>query len=99
MNYGLSEIAQQKILSVFNLFPEIQEVIIFGSRAIGSYREGSDIDMAVKGNINFGKLLNICSKTEDLNLPYKFDILDYSKIKEPGLIEQIDKYGDVFYKK
>lgn len=47
--YGLSEINGKRIMDVFSRFSEVQEAVLFGSRAKGNYRQGSDIDIAVKG--------------------------------------------------
>jgi len=49
MRFGLTEDTIEKFHSVFRKYPEIEEVIIYGSRAKGNYREGSDIDLTLKG--------------------------------------------------
>ncbi|MCW0484384.1 nucleotidyltransferase domain-containing protein [Gaoshiqia sediminis] len=49
MKFGLSETTISLLCSVFENYPEIEEVIIYGSRAKGNYREGSDIDITLKG--------------------------------------------------
>ena len=46
--YGLSEINGKRIMDVFSRFSEVQEAVLFGSRAKGNYRQGSDIDIAVR---------------------------------------------------
>ncbi len=96
--FGLNdkEIKYIQVALLFN--PEIEEIIIFGSRAMGNYKIASDIDIAIKGkNLNdevlfkFNELLN-----EEYPLPYFFDILDYNKIKNEKLKEHIDKFGIKF---
>ena len=55
--YGLSDTVITDICSVFRSFPNIDKVLIFGSRAKGTYSEGSDIDLAAVGeNITFNQL-------------------------------------------
>lgn len=100
MQYGLSDKTIESIQKVFESNSKIDEVILFGSRAKGNYREGSDIDLAVKGrNISFDDILKLNGQLDDLNLPYKFDLLDYAAIKEKDLTEHIDRVGIVFYKR
>jgi predicted nucleotidyltransferase len=97
--FGLSEESIKWILRVIRIFPEIEEVIIFGSRAKGSSKPGSDIDLAIKGNFpDFTypeKLRNMLEN--GLYLPYFFDVVDYSKIKNPDLKGHIDRVGKIFY--
>jgi uncharacterized protein len=98
--FGLSDESMKWILRVIKVFPEIDEVIIFGSRAKGTNKPGSDIDFAIKGNFPYNypeKLRNMLE--EGLYLPYFFDVLDYAKISNPDLKEHIDKVGKKFYSK
>ncbi|MFA6572276.1 MAG: nucleotidyltransferase domain-containing protein [Bacteroidota bacterium] len=97
MNYGLSENTINKLFSVFRVFPQIEKVILYGSRATGTFREGSDIDFAVEGNIDYNLLLKIGSSIDELNLPYETDILSYQNIENKELKEQIDLNGIVFF--
>lgn len=99
MNYGLNKTVIEKISDVFEAHPDIDEAIIYGSRAIGNYREGSDIDITLKGDISFESLLGIERKLDDLMLPYKFDISRYNTIKNNDLLSHIQRVGKVFYKK
>jgi predicted nucleotidyltransferase len=78
----------------------VDEVVIYGSRAKGNYREGSDIDITLKGE----KLTdNIYSKIlieiDDLNTPYLFDVSIFDKLTSPDLISHINRVGQLFYKK
>ncbi|HRT67609.1 MAG TPA: nucleotidyltransferase domain-containing protein, partial [Bacteroidota bacterium] len=74
--------------------------IIFGSRAKGTNKQASDIDIAIKcDNSKFNKRGNLLSRFEESNLPFFVDIIDYNSITENELKMQIDFYGVVFYKK
>ncbi|GGX02938.1 nucleotidyltransferase domain-containing protein [Aquimarina muelleri] len=98
MKYGLSKISIEKILEVFKANSEIEEAIIFGSRAKGNYREGSDVDITLKGDkLTFDKLLRIESQIEDKFLPYKFDLSIFENIDNKELIDHINRIGKVFY--
>ncbi|MGK0689182.1 MAG: nucleotidyltransferase domain-containing protein [Aquificaceae bacterium] len=84
----------KKILDVLKEEGNIEKVIIFGSRVKGTSKAGSDIDIALVGeNINLRQILRIGSKIEDLDLPYKVDLISYKDIKDKNLKEEIDKFG------
>lgn len=97
--YGLSSNSLKRILGVFNKFNDIEKVILFGSRAESTFREGSDIDIAILGNINFDTILKIRVKLDDLNMPYKIDLIDYNSIDEPKLKVEIDKNGIILFER
>ncbi|MGB4850219.1 MAG: restriction endonuclease subunit S [Saprospiraceae bacterium] len=98
MKFGLTENIIEKINIVFEDNSRVDKAIIFGSRAKGNYREGSDIDIAIKGRgLTFSDLLELSVKLDELNLNYKVDLLDYGTIKEKDLIEHIDRIGIEFY--
>lgn len=100
MKYGLSDTTIQKLLQVFQNKPKVQEVILFGSRAKGNYKPGSDIDLAVIGKqITFDDILTLNVRLEELDLPYKIDLINYQTLKDKNVIEHIKRVGIVFYKK
>lgn len=100
MKYGLTEIDISKIQSVFNLHPEVEKVILYGSRAKGTYKDASDIDLTIKGhNLNLTILQKIENELDDLMLPYKFDISIYHQISNKELIEHIEQVGKLFFSK
>jgi uncharacterized protein len=99
MKYGLSENTINKLKSVFGSFSEIEKVILFGSRADGTFKEGSDIDFAIVGKVDYNLHLRISMAIDELNLPYKIDILNYLNINEKILKEQIDLMGLEFFEK
>src|SRR6266487_4665599 len=97
--FGLSDETTKWILRTIQVFPEIEEVIIFGSRAKGTSKPGSDIDFAIKGNFpefNYPERLKTMLQ-DGLYLPYFFDVVDYYKITNPDLKEHIDRVGKIFY--
>ena len=100
MKTGLSKKIWNEITKVFENFPRIIEVILFGSRAMGNFREGSDIDLAIKGeNIELNDLLDIEAALEDLQLLYTFDVINYSKLTNPDLKAHINRVGIQVYNK
>jgi len=100
MPFGLSDKSLNLIRDVFKSYPKIDEVIIFGSRAMGTDKIGSDIDLALKGkDISLDDILRISSELDELPLAYKYDVIDYADIDNLALTEHIDKHGLPFYKK
>ena len=98
-NRGLLQPDLDIVLSVLGEFPNVKEAIIFGSRAKGNFRNGSDVDIALKGeNINLEIVTTISYKlNEETILPYKFDVLDYQNINNSKLTEHINRKGISFY--
>lgn len=91
---GLSEGHWQKILALFRKHPNITDVILYGSRAKGNFRDGSDIDIALKGSfINSLQLTQINLDYEDLYMPWKLDVTDYDTITNADLKDHIDRVG------
>jgi len=98
--FGLKQDTINQINQVFSAYPEISKAIIYGSRAKGNYKPGSDIDLTLFGdNINHHQLLEILNKIDDLLLPYFFDLSIFNSLNNPNLIEHIERVGITFYKR
>ncbi len=99
--YGLRDSDVAEILSVLRQFPEVESAVLFGSRAKGNYRNGSDVDLALKGDrITFSTILAIAGiLNEDTLMPYRFDVLDYNQIANPDLVAHIERVGKLLYHK
>ncbi|HEX2869409.1 MAG TPA: nucleotidyltransferase domain-containing protein [Ignavibacteriales bacterium] len=100
MKFGLDENTIEQIKAVFVSFPEIEEAVLYGSRAKGNFKNGSDIDLTLKGeNISYSTLNNISLSLDDLMLPYMIDLSIYKQIDNPDLIDHITRVGVCFYRK
>ncbi len=96
--YGLSQKTIKKINLVFQKVEAVDAVILYGSRAKGNFKPGSDIDLVLKGKKLDLHLLNkISLALDDLLLPYIFDISIYHQINNPDLIAHISRVGKTFY--
>ena len=96
--YGLHEENINKINRVFSRYKSVEEVILYGSRAKGNFRPGSDIDLTIIGkNLSLRDLNKITLELDDLLMPYTFDVSIYRHIKDPDLIDHITRVGKVFY--
>jgi predicted nucleotidyltransferase len=100
VKFGLKQTILEKIIKVFSTHPQIQQVILYGSRAKGNFRNGSDIDLTIRGeSITLSQLLKIENDLDDLLLPYKIDLSLLHQIHEPDLNEHISRVGVVIYDK
>lgn len=100
MLYGLKEEIINGIKQVFSHYKELDEVIIYGSRAKGDFKRGSDIDLTIKGSdINLNILNKIDMELDDLLLPYTFDLSIFNHIDNPDLVDHIHRIGKIFYSK
>lgn len=95
---GLPEHAVVKICGIFGDYPAIRRVILYGSRAMGTYRPGSDIDLCIEGeSLGLTELLAIENRIDDLLLPWKVDLSLLHTIDNPALLDHVRRVGVVFY--
>ncbi|MCF8413252.1 MAG: nucleotidyltransferase domain-containing protein [Melioribacteraceae bacterium] len=100
MKFGLSKKITDNFISVFKKHPEIENVIIYGSRAKGNYKEGSDIDITLNGvKITERIRSKVWLELDELNTPYLIDLSVFNSITDKDLIEHINLVGKVFYEK
>ncbi|PCJ21213.1 MAG: hypothetical protein COB02_01105 [Candidatus Cloacimonadota bacterium] len=100
MKYGLKSIHISKINKVFSEYSQIQKVVLYGSRAKGNFKNGSDIDLTMYGeNLELGLLFKIENKLDDLLLAYTIDLSIFNNIDNKSLIEHINRVGICFYTK
>jgi predicted nucleotidyltransferase len=93
-NSGLTKEEIDSMRAVFSKFKPIEEVVIYGSRAMGNFKPASDIDLTLKGeNIDLSLLTEIEFDLDDLMLPYKFDISIYNRITNPDFLDHIKRVG------
>ena len=98
--FGLQEITINKINNIFSSYSKIEKVIIYGSRAKGNPKPGSDIDLTIFGEgLTTDILLTISRYLDDLLLPYTIDLSLYHHIKNEALLDHIERVGKVFFNK
>jgi predicted nucleotidyltransferase len=98
MNHGLSNRDIQTIKDIFNRYPDVEKVWLFGSRAIGNYHKGSDIDLAVMNEgISNKTIQSLVTDFEESSLPYFVDVIYFPELKHAGLNEHIKSVGRSFY--
>jgi len=97
--FGLYPNSYQQLLSIFQKHENIEKVVIYGSRAKGNYKEGSDIDFTLFGELNYDDLLKLKIEFEESSIPYLIDISIYNDLKSVSLLEHINRVGKIFYNK
>jgi predicted nucleotidyltransferase len=98
--HGLSADTVAKIREVFSRFPEVEKAVLYGSRAKGNARAGSDIDLTLFGSgLDQGKVGQIDDALDDLLLPYRFDLSIFARITHSDLLDHIQRVGVVLYEK
>ena len=99
MQYGLSDRTLNTLDSIFRRYSGIKQAILYGSRAKGNFRIGSDIDLSLKTDDKFThtELLHISGDFDDSDLPYFVDVSIYDKLSNPDLKAHIDRVGKVLY--
>ena len=101
MNYGLPQSAVQKICAVLSRYPQVERAILYGSRAKGNYKNGSDIDLTLRGgaDLTLNVINKILTDLDELLLPYTIDLSIFDDIGDPDVIEHIQRVGVTFYEK
>ena len=98
MNHGLSAATVDKICGVLARHPQVEKAILYGSRAKGNYKHGSDIDLTLEGEgLGYHDLLGIMGELDDLLLPYTIDLSIFRMLVHEGLREHIQRVGQEFY--
>jgi predicted nucleotidyltransferase len=100
MNHGLTAGTVTQIHEVLSQFPEVEKAVLYGSRAKGNYKPGSDVDLTLIGAGVTSKILGqIRGELDDGLLPYTFDLSILAQITQADLLDHIRRVGVVFYEK
>lgn len=100
MPYGLSPAVIESISRVLADEPSLQRARLFGSRALGRERPGSDVDLCLEGpDLDLDSLNRIENGLEALGLPWKFDLLLWRQIDDPALKAHVDRVGRVLFER
>jgi len=100
-NFGIYQKSFNLIFNSFKQFADIEKASIFGSRAMGNYKKGSDIDIAIFGKkLNYNTVLKLSGiLNDDLPIPYFIDVIHFENLKNEELKTHILKEGKTIYTK
>ncbi|MEE9367501.1 MAG: nucleotidyltransferase domain-containing protein [Pontiella sp.] len=100
MKFGLPISSIERVRAVFSSHLEVEKVVLYGSRATDTFKNGSDVDLTIKGtNLNLTILNQIDAELDDLLLPWSFDLSIYSQVTNVSLLDHMNRVGVVFYER
>ena len=92
--HGLSTATLEKVRTVLERFPEVERAVLFGSRAKGTHKPGSDIDLALQGAALDWRIVGrIYEALDDLLLPYSFSLIIHDQATDPEVAAHIARVG------
>lgn len=99
-NLGLSPEIIEALRNTSARYPEVDELVIFGSRARDEARPGSDIDLAILGpKLDEGRFAELWNDLEELPIAFKMDIIHFDRLMDDNLKKQIQRDGKVIYRR
>ena len=98
-DFGLKKDGLSAVTNTFRNDPRILGAAIFGSRAKGDYKPYSDVDIALYGDLNPFDVEAVIADLEELPFVYKFDVVAYGLIKNPELLQHIERVGVKVYER
>jgi predicted nucleotidyltransferase len=99
-DFGLPDTTLAAIRQILADFPAVEKAVLYGSRATGTYRHGSDIDLTLVGDgLDFRILGEIAARLEESPIPYQVDLSLWNQLDHTGLREHIERVGVVFYRR
>ena len=101
MRYGLSEAQYAELVKVISFYDEIEAAVLFGSRAMETYLEASDVDVAILGpDVDYDVAYKVKRHMEDAtDQPFFFDIVPYPKLKHKNLKSHIRRRGQLIFRR
>lgn len=96
---GLGNEHIKTLQHIFRQHPELEKVLIYGSRAKGTHHPRSDIDLALFGQMDRHQLARIQLELEETDLPWSFDLLSYNELRHQRLKAHIDRVGKTLYQR
>jgi len=97
LRYGLKKCDFYQMINILKSFKTIKSVVLFGSRARGDHKPTSDVDLAIVFKENLDQLYKVTDTLANANIIYTFDVVDYDKITNENLKNEIDQEGKTIY--
>ena len=94
MTDGLKSEHRRAIIETLSANPKVERIVLFGSRAMGTFTPTSDIDLALFGDdLTLSDQAALAEAVAELSVPQRVDILIYHRIANQALREEIRKHG------
>ncbi len=98
--YGFKDTEWEIIQQILKNAENVEKAVLFGSRAMNTFKPMSDVDIVVYGdNIKHSDIVKLETAFEDSDLPQMFDIVRFKSIKSEELIKHIEKYGVIVFER
>jgi predicted nucleotidyltransferase len=98
--HGIPKETLDQINGVLARFPEVNRAILFGSRAKGTHRRGSDIDLALVGDgLDWRTVGRIDTALDDLPTPYGFSLVIVNERLDPAVAAHVRRVGIPLFQK
>ena len=99
-DFGLPDKTLATIRHILAECPAVEKAILYGSRAKGNHRPGSDIDLTLIGDrLGLNTLGDLAARLDESSIPYQVDLSLWNRIDHAGLREHIERVGVVFYQR
>lgn len=99
-HHGLPAATVEKITTVLARFPEVDRALLFGSRAKGTHKHGSDIDLAIVGeHLDWRMVGRIYDALDDQLLPFRFSLVTYGPTTDPDVAAHIARVGITLFER
>lgn len=100
MNHGMNDRNVLRIRRILAVFAQVDQAILYGSRAMGTYKVGSDVDLALRGpGLTWQLCGEIAGMFEASSIPYKVDVAAVDLLQHEGLKAHIARVGVVFFER
>ena len=100
LEFGLPQTTTRIIREILANVPAVEKALIYGSRAKGNHRPGSDIDLTLIGHgLDLDTLGRIAAQLDESPIPYQVDLSIFDQIDHPGLKAHIERTGKIFYQR
>lgn len=96
MNDGLKVKHRESICNVLEKHSKIERVVLFGSRAMGTFTSTSDVDLALYGDLSMMEQARISMEMDELSIPYKVDLVRMNTVTNTALLDHINEHGKEF---
>ena len=100
MNDGIKTAHREALIDILAANPKVEQVVLFGSRALGNYRPNSDIDLALYGKaLSLDDLARFQEQIEATTIPHHVDLLLADRIENDRLRRHIEEQGVVWFRR
>ncbi|QNI66399.1 nucleotidyltransferase domain-containing protein [Synechococcus sp. BMK-MC-1] len=97
---GIPQADSQRLLELIRSRSHVQKIVLYGSRALGRQRAGSDIDLCLEApSMELGELLELGAALDDLLLPWQIDLQLRHLIAHEGLVAHIERAGQLLWER